>query len=196
MMALFLMITGTTPQLMIIHYLTEPIVQLVYLCIWVKHMRILHRTLKWRTVEFQVRGRRQGLVRRSKITSHQFALIMCCVGMGYACFIFGEFLGQYFSIVASTLYYGPCILHYLYGVPYFQRLVATQPQIEAFNAAYVTSTLTTMTVFSFGVFLMPIQYILSTLTFFGRILSEKLKFRYGRVRTRFTPTLNQHLLPD
>ena len=120
LVALSLMITGTVPQFMIVHYLTEPIVQLVYHCIWVKQARIFHRTLKWRTVEFQVRGRHQGLVRRSKVNSYQFALIMCCVGVAYACFILGECIDQYSSLIALTLYYGPCMFHYLYGTPYYQ----------------------------------------------------------------------------
>ena len=194
LVAFSLLITGTVPQLMIIHYLTEPIVQLVYLCIWVKHVRIFHRTLKWRTVEFQVRSRRKGLVRRSKITSHQFAPIMCCVGVVYACFLFGEFLGQYFSIAALTLHYGPCMFHYLYGAPYFQRLLATQQQTEALDVVFVASTSARMLFYSVGGFLIAIQYVVCTGSFFGRILIAKLKFRYGRVRTRFTPSLTNHLL--
>ena len=130
LVALCLMITGTVPQLMIVHYLTEPIVQLVYIIMWIKQARIFHITLKWRTVEFQVRGRHQRLVRRSKVNSHQFALIMCCVGVAYACFILGECIEQYFSLFALTLYYGPCMFHYLYGTPNFQRLLTTQQQTE------------------------------------------------------------------
>ena len=196
LVALYLMITGTVPQLMVVHYLTEPIVQLVYLCIWVKQARIFHRTLKWRTVEFQVRGRHQRLVRRSKANSYQFALIMCSVGVAYACFILGECLEQYSSLVALTLYYGPCMLHYLYGTPFYHRLVSTRKQTELLKIVFVTSASASMLLFSFAVLLIAIQYILSTVWFFGRILSEKLKFRCGRIRTRFTPSLTQHLLTN
>ena len=196
LVALSLMMTGTVPQLMIVHYLTEPIAQLVYLCIWVKQVRIFHRTLKWRTVEFQIRSRHQGLVRRSKVNSYQFALIMCSVGVSYACFILGECLQQYSSLVALTLYYGPCMFHYFYGTPYFQQLLSTQQQTEHLEIVLVTSASVSMVLVSFGGLLIATQYILSTVLFFGKILTEKLKFRCGRVRTRFTPSLTQHLLPN
>ena len=196
LVALYLMITGTVPQLMIVHYLTEPIVQLVYICIWVKQARIFHRTLKWRTVEFQVRGRHQGLVRRSKVNSHQFALIMCSVGVAYACFILGECIGQYFSLFALTLYYGPCMFHYLYGTPNFDRRLSTQRQTEHLDVVFLTSASASLMLFVIGGLLIVIQYILSTVLFFGKILSDKLKFRCGRIRTRFTPNLTQHLLTN
>ena len=196
LVALSLMITGTVPQLMIVHYLTEPIVQLVYLCIWVKQARIFLRTLKWRTVEFQVRGRHQGLVRRSKANSYQFALIMCSVGVGYVCFILGECIGQCSSLVALTLYYGPCMFHYLYGTTYFQRLVSPQQQTEHLEIIFITSTSASAILFTVSGLLFAIQYILSSVLIFGKMLSEKLKFRCGRIRTRFTPNLTQHLLTN
>ena len=52
-----LILPGSVPQLFILEKLYEPIIQFSYFCLWIKQTRIFYRTLKWRSLEFQVRGR-------------------------------------------------------------------------------------------------------------------------------------------
>ena len=195
MLGIFLIIAGSVPQLMMIEKVVEQILQLIYFSIWIKHTRTFFKTLKWKTVEFRVRGRSNRVVKRSLISSYQFVIIMGCMLIGTVCFIFAEFLTQYFTLIATILYYGPCIFNYLYATPDYQTLLVTQQQIEALH--------TTNTVIRyFSTFLIILasaiigsQYILATCLFFERIIVMKLKYRFGYIPTRFRPSLTDPLLP-
>ena len=194
MLGIFLIIAGSVPQLMIIQNFVEPILQLIYFSIWVKHTRTFYKTLKWRTIEFRVRGESNQVVRRSLISRYQFVIIMSCMLIGIACIILSEFLTQYFTLIATILYYGPCIFNYLYATPDYQTLLVTQQQIEALH--------TTNTVIGyFAIFLIilasaiiGLQYLLGTCLFFGQIIVRKLKYRFGYIPTRFRPNLTDSLL--
>ena len=189
LVAVPLVVTGAVPQLIIIHELVEPIVQFIYLCVWIKHTRMFYRTLKWRSFEFRVRGN-NALVRRSVISCYQFKIVMVCVGIVYVCLIFGEFLAEYFSLFAIAVHYGPCLFNYLYGTAYYEPLL----QIDALGLSFRIESTTTIPLVFTALFFGGLQYILSTVLFFGGILIQRLKYRYRRVRTRFTPSLTRHLL--
>ena len=196
MLGIFLIIAGSVPQLMMIQKVVEPILQLIYSTIWVQHTRTFYKTLKWRTIEFRVRGESNRVVKRSLISRYQFAIIMGCMLISTACFIFAEFLTEYFLPIAAILYYGPCIFNYLYATPDYQTLLVTQQQIEALH--------TTNTVIRyFSTFLIILastiigsQYILATCLFFGQIIVNKLKYRFGYIPTRFRPSLTDSLLAE
>ena len=195
LIGIFLLITGSVQQLMIVHKLIEPIVQLVYFCIWIRNARIFHKTLEWRTIELRVRRCNNRVVRRSIIGSYQFALIMSCMGVATACLILSEFLEEYLFLIATAIYYGPCLFNYLYSTPYFQPLLVTQQQINALLLSYEIKAYTTTFLVITACVLIGAQYISSTALFFGRKLKEKLDYRFGRVRVRFSPELTRRLLP-
>ena len=194
MLGIFLIIAGSVPQLMIIQKVVEPILQLIYFSIWFKHIRTFYKTLKWRTIEFHVRGESNRVVKRSLISRYQFVIIMSCMLISFACLILAEFLTQYFALIATILYYGPCIFNYLYATPGYQTLLVTQQQIEALH--------TTSTVIGyFSTFLVilasamiGLQYILGTCLFFGQIIMRKLKYRFGYIPTRFRSSFTDPLL--
>ena len=119
---------------------------------------------------------------------------MGCMLIVTVCFIFAEFLTQYFTLIATILYYGPCIFNYLYATPDYQTLLVTQQQIEALHTTntiirYFSSFLIILTSAIIGT-----QYILATCLFFGQIIVRKLKYRFGYIPTRFRPSLTNPLL--
>ena len=194
MLGIFLIIAGSVLQLMMIQNFVEPILQLIYFSIWFKHTRSLYKTLKWRTIEFRVRSRSNRVVKRSLISRYQFVIIMSCMLISTACIIFSEFITQYFLLIATILYYGPCIFNYLYATPDYQTLLVTQQQIEALHT-------TSLVIGSFSTFLIilasaiiGLQYILGTCLFFGQIIVRRLKYRFGYIPTRFRPCLTNPLL--
>ena len=191
-----IIITGAVPQLKMIHNITDSIVHLTYFALWVKHARIFCRTLKWRSLELRVRGNSAGLVRRATISYYQFAAVMWCMGVSFAFLILALFLGEYFSLIATVIYYGPCVFNYLYGTHYYEPLLTTHKQIETLHLCYNIESLTATLLTLMAIFIIISQYLLSTLVFFGGILVNKLKYRFGSVRTRYTPSLTQHLLPE
>ena len=191
-----IIITGSVAQLKILHSVVLSIFPLVYFLIWIQHSRIVYRTLRWRALELRVRGSREGLVRRAVISCYQFKLIMWCMGIGYFCLTLSQFLESFFSLFAIATFYGPCLFHYLYRTPYYQPLIVTQQQIEALRLSdeiqYHVSAILSLVVFV----LIVLLYVVCTALFFGRTVIDKLKYRFGCVRVRFTPSLTHHLLPE
>ena len=192
---IFLIIAGSVPQLMIIQKVIEPILQLIYFSIWVKHTRTFYKTLKWKTIEFRVRGRSNRVVNRSLISSYQFVIIMGCILIGFACIILAEFLTQYFTLIATILYYGPCIFNYLYTTPDYQTLLVTQQQIGALHTTNTVIRYFSTFLVILASAIIGLQYILATCLFFGQIIVRKLKYRFGYITTRFRPSLTDPLLP-
>ena len=195
MLGIFLIIAGSVPQLILIQKIVEPILQLIYFSIWVKHTRTFYKTLKWRTIEFRVRGRSNRVVKRSLISSYQFVIIMSCMLIGFSFFILSEFLTQYFILIATILYYDPCIFNYLYATPDYQTLLVTQQQIEALHISDTVTRYFSIFLFTFACTIIGLQYILATCLFFGQIIVRKLKYRFGYIPTRFRPSLTDSLLP-
>ena len=194
MLGIFLIIAESVPQLILIQKVVKPILQLIYFRIWVKHTRTFYKTLKWRTIEFRVRGRSNRVVKSSLISSYQFVIIMSCMLIGTACLILAEFLTQYFTLIATILYYGPCIFNYLYATPDYQTLLVTQQQIETLHTTNtVIGYFSTFLIISASA-IIGSQYILATCFFFGKIIVKKLKYRFGYIPTRFRPGLTNPLL--
>ena len=191
-----LIIMGAVPQLMILHIVILPIVDLVYFVIWIQASRIFYRTLRWRALELRIRGNSERVARRAVISCYQFQVIMWCIGLGSFGLTLRQFLDSIFSLITIATYYGPCILHYLYGIPFYEPLIVTQKQIEVFLLSHEIQTIVN-TILSLTIFLLiGLQYLLGTALFFGRILINKLKYRFGYVRVRFTPSLTSHLLSE
>ena len=194
MLEICLIIAGSVPQLILIQKVVEPILQLIYFSIWVKHTRTFYKTLKWRAIEFRVRGESHRVVKRSQISSYQFVIIMGCMLISFACVILAEFLTQYFTLIATILYYGPCIFNYLYATPDYQTLLVTQQQIEVLHISDTFIRYFSMfLIFAVSTILLS-QYLLATCLFFGQIIVRKLKYRFGYIPTRFRPSLTEYLL--
>ena len=68
LMGIFLIITGSVPQLILIEKLVEPIILVVYFFIWVKNNITFYKTLRWRSIEFKVRGYSNRTVKSSVIS--------------------------------------------------------------------------------------------------------------------------------
>ena len=189
-----LVIFGSIPQIFILEKFLEPIIEMTYFYIWVKYARKFYNTLKWRVVEFKIRSKNKWIIRRSISSRNQFAIIMSVIGVCIACFIFCGILVKYFFLTATILFYGPCLFHYLYGTPLYQPLLTTHQQIEALRISSVFEVYCLAFFYSIAFTIMGLQYLLVTIVFFGRIVWGKLKYRFGRVKTRFTPRLTDPLL--
>ena len=194
LLEVLLITTGYVPQLMIINIVLVPILTFVYFLIWVKHTRMFYRTLRWRSVELRIRSNNERLVRRAVISCYQFLVVMCCIGIAILCLNLCEFLNNILTLLSIALENGPCLFNHLYGIAYYKPVIVTEQQIEAFRHANDINDSVTFIFESLAVFLLVSQYLLCTAVFFGRILVNQLKYRYGYVQTRFTPNLTQKLL--
>ena len=186
----FMIVTGSIPQLLIIEKFSVPIIATIYFIIWVKCTRTFYNTLRWRAIEFKIRGERKSIVRRAIINCKQFALVMSIFAIVVACWTLTEILSRYYFLIVTGLHYGPCIFQYLYHTPLYQPLLVSQQQIKVLKLSdevltYVSSIL----IFTASI-LGGSQYLLATIVFFGRNIVNKLKYRFGCVDTRFTPTNN------
>ena len=79
-LSLFLVIVGTVPQLILFAKLVEPLVELAFFLVWCKFSLRFYQTLKWCTREFSMR--KPYLVKESVKNCRQFAVVMCCMGLG------------------------------------------------------------------------------------------------------------------
>ena len=189
LMGTFLIITGSVPQLMFIEKLVEPIILFVYFYISVKNNITFYKTLRWRSIEFKVRGCSNRIVKNSIINYRQFMIIMSCIFIVIACIVLSELIAQYFFIIATVIYDGPCLFNYLYGTAFYKPLLTTQKQIDALELTNkILSYITTLLVLTASV-LLGLEYTVATFVYFGRILWKKLKTRFCKIRTRFTPRL-------
>ena len=189
-----LIVTESVSQLFIFEKLLEPVVGSVYFVLWAKQTNTFYKTLKWRTVEFKVRGRSRETVERSIKSRYHFAVIMSSMGIGFLCILLHASLQIYSFIIMTVVYYGPCLFHHLYGTAYYKPLLTSEQQIETLRliSEIVSEISTVLLVISSIVIVTP--YLFVTTAFFGGKLWKALKFRFGRVRTRFTPSLTDPLL--
>ena len=187
LMGIFITITGSVPQLMFIEKFIVPIILFVYFYISVKNNITFYKTLRWRSIEFKVRGCSNRIVKNSIINYQQFMIIMSCTFIIIACFALSELITQYFFIIATVIYDGPCLFNYLYGTEFYKPLLTTQKQIDALELTNkILSYISTFLVLTASV-LLGVEYTLATFLYFGRILWKKLKTRFCKIRTRFTP---------
>ena len=188
-----LIITGFIRHSFIFQTLIYPVAQLGYFCIWIKQARTFYRTLRWRAVEFKVRGMSSEKVRREVKCSYHFAIIISLMGIGFGCMILINFLSSCYLLYVIIVRH-PCLLHQLYGIPNYGPLLTTKPQLDAFNLynEIFSEIISALSLISY--LAISSQYLLATLAFFGGMLLKKLNYRFGRVRTRFTPSLTNPLL--
>ena len=78
-----LIVTRSVLQLFILRRLLDFVVHPVYLCLYAKQARTFYKTLKWRSVEFKVRGRSSQMVRRSIKSCYHFAFIMSLMEISF-----------------------------------------------------------------------------------------------------------------
>ena len=195
----FMIISGSIPQLLIIEKFSVPIIQIIYFIIWVKCIRTFYNTLRWRALEFKIRGKRKSIVRRAIVNCKQFALVMGILAIAIACLVSAEFMGRYRFLIATGLHYGPCIFQYLYRTPLYQPPLVSKQQIKALEISNEVLTYANSILILAASILIGSQYLLATIVFFGNNIIKKLKYRFGCVRTRFTPTGHLHrplLIPN
>ena len=194
LIGIFLVITGSVPQLILIEKLVEPIILFIYFCIWVKSNMTFYKTLRWRSIEYRIRGWSDWTVRRSVINYRQFMIFMSCMGIVTACFLLADLITQYFFLISAAIYDGPCLFNRFYGTAFYKPLLTTQQQISAIKLTNeILSYIATFLIFTASV-LLGLEYILASFLFFGSIFWSKLKTRFYKVRTRFTPNLDEPLI--
>ena len=164
----FMIVSGSIPQLIIIEKFSVPIIQTIYFIIWVKCIRTFYNTLRWRAIEFKIRGERKSIVRRAIINCKQFALVMGMLVIAMACWVLIQFISKYYFLIVTGLHYGPCIFQYLYHTPLYQPLLISQQQSP--SLCVINSNLT-------AYILMGSQYLLATIVFFGSKIIRELKYR-------------------
>ena len=193
LIGVFLIISGSIPQLIIVHEAIEPIIVLIYFSVWVKNARKLYKTLRWRIADYRARRLSKSAIRGSITSSCLFLVVIVLFGIGSFCLIIGAVMVRYLFLIQTALLYGPCLFNYLYGTPYYEPLITTQRQLEVMDMCSDVIILFQAFFISFGSFLICSEYILVTLLLFGRIILKKLKLRFGKVRTRFTPIYTSSL---
>ena len=187
-------ITGSIPQLFILQELFAPVIIIIYFCIWVKQTRIFYKTLRWRCVEYKIRGVNSQIIKRSIKSYHHFAVFMSMMGIGLLSLISYTITDNVFFTITIAIHYGPCLFHHLYGTPISKPLLTANKQINALNLS-IEIVLRIETALLLVVYLsIGLQYILVSIGFFGAKLWKSLKYRFGKVRTRFTPSLTDPLL--
>ena len=188
----FMIISGSIPQLLIIEKFSVPIIEIIYFIIWVKCIRTLYNTLRWRALEFKIRGGRKSIVRRAIINCKQFALVMGILVIATACWTLTQFIGRYYFLIVTGLHYGPCIFQYLYHTPLYQPPLVSKQQIKALEISNEVLTYANSILILTASILIGSQYLLATIVFFGNNIIKKIKYRFGCVHTRFTPTGHLH----
>ena len=194
LVGVFAIIIGSIPHLFIFRMLSYPLINFIYFCIWIKQTRTFYKTLRWRCVEYKIRGVSQQIVRRSVKSCRHFAFFMSMAGIGLLSLILFFIINRVFFLITIAIHHGPCLFYLLYGTPLYQPLVTTNQQIEALNlsievVSWIGAALMTVAHLSIG-----LQYLLASIVFFGTKLWKCLKYRFGKVRTRFTPILTDPLL--
>ena len=192
---ILMIVSGSVPQLLILQKLVEPPILLIYFVVWFLHTRKFYKTLKWRSVEYRVRGMNNRLIRRSVGNSNQFALVMVSVGIVLVCFILSEFIVGYFFLIGNAVHYGPCLFQKLYGTSEYEPLLSTKEQMKVFHLFSNIEFYIAAFLYTSACIITGSQYIVATIRVLGSGISKDLKFRFGNVRTRFTPPLSKRLLP-
>ena len=192
LLSFFLVIAGTVPHLILFAKVVEPLMELAYFLIWCRHSLRFYQTLKWRIREFRVR--RPYLVRGSVENCRQFAVVMGCMGLGTLLFIIVDFVVSYFFLVSVALFYGPCLFNYVYGTPYYQPPLVSDGQIETLLYSYTIKVYVTSALLGVAYFTIVFQFFAASAVYFGLILRERLRMRFGKVNTRFRLSLNHRLL--
>ena len=188
-----LIITGSIHQSYILERLIYPIVLLVYFSFWVRQTRIFYKTLEWQSIEYRVRGRSSQIVERAVKSSHHFAIIMCLMGIGVLSITLAQLINDYFFIF-TIFAYCPNLVTQLYGTPDYEPLFTTTPQMNAFILSGEITLGIQTTLYLIAFLAITSQYVLATFVFFLGMFVKKIKYRFGRVRTRFTPSLTDPLL--
>ena len=194
LIGIFLIITGSIPQLFILQKLTEPVFMTIYFYIWFRQTRTFYKTLRWRCIGYKIRGVSLQIIRRSIKSYQHFAVIMSLMGLGLLSLIAFAIIDKAFSLIMIAIHYGPCLFHYLYGTPLFEPLLTTNKQIEALNLSVKIGLWIITVLMLFAHLSIGLQYLFATIGFFGTKLWKSLKYRFGKVRTRFTPSLTDPLL--
>ena len=194
LVGIFLIITGSIPQLFIPHEIFEPVINLIYFCIWIRQTRTFYKTLRWRCVEYKIRGVSRQIVRRLVKSCRHFAVIMSMMGIGLLSLILFIIINRGFFLIMIAIHYGPCLFHHLYGTPLYEPLLKTNQQIKDMNPCgkIVLGIATVLILIAY--LSIRLQYLFATILFFGTKLWEILKYRFGKVRIRFTPSLTDPLL--
>ena len=194
LIGIFWIITGSIPQLLILQKIFMPVITLIYFYAWVRQTRTFYKTLRWRCVEYKIRGVSRQILRRSVENCQHFTVIMSMMGIGFLFMILFVIIDKALFLTTIAIRYGPCLFHHLYGTPLYKPLLTTNKQIEALNLSieifsWIGTSILLVAHFSIGM-----QYLFASLGFFGSKLWKSLKYRFGKVRTRFTPSLTDPLL--
>ena len=188
-----LFVSGSIHQSFVLERVAYPIILAIYTFIWMKIVRDFHKTLKWQSLELKVRGRSNQIVRRAIKSSKHFAIIMCSLGIGIICLTLAQNVIDLFFIF-TMFAYCPKIVAQLYGTPHYTPLFTTKPQIDALVLSSEITSEICVILFVIAYLAMTSQYLLVTFVFFGGMVVRKLKYRFGRIKTRFTPSLTDPLL--
>ena len=74
LVGVFAIIIGSIPYLCILQEIFEPVICIIYVCIWVRQTRIFYNTLRWRCVEYRIRGVSRRILRRSRVVTISLSL--------------------------------------------------------------------------------------------------------------------------
>ena len=132
LVGIFMILTGSIPHLFILQEIFEPVFIFIYFCIWARQTRTFYKTLRWRCVEYKIRGVSCQIHRRSVKNCQHFAVIMSMMGTGLLCLVLVVITVRGFSLVTIAIHYGPCLFHHLFGTPLYKPLLTKNKQIFFF----------------------------------------------------------------
>ena len=195
LISVFILITGCIKELRLVEIVLEPIIQIIYFIIWVKHIHLFYRVLRTRVSEYKAQQRRKSVIRLAISNMHQFGVIMCLNVIAYACFILAELIISIFFIVYVGVYYGPCLFSYLYGLPAYVPLLREPEQVKSLVLANATVSIITKILTIFAQTIITTHYSVVSGVLVGNNCWPDIKTRFGfGVRVRFTPSLVNPLI--
>ena len=188
-LSILFIITDSVPQLMLFAKFVEPLIDLTYFLIWCWYTITFYRTLKWRTGEFRVRNPK--LFKSAVKSRIKFAVVMCSMGLVTSLFICTDFVINYYFIASVALFYGTCLLNYLYGVPYYQPTFMPESRREELFAAYRIKFYVITVLLITAWVILSAQFLTASVMCYINYLRSKLCIRF-----ELNPSLKKRLLKN
>ena len=188
-----ILVCSVVPALMVFYFLFGPIIQFFYLYLFVKYLRIFHRTLKRQTIDLKIICKPKATIETSIRLRKQFTVVstLNCICIG--CLIFGEFLEQYVFVISIALYFAPCFTEYAYGRVLYQAPLVNTVQFDQLKMAVEIINWIANAFYIVACICIASHFFSISLFLFSTKVRNDLKMRFGN-RFRYSPIITQPLL--
>ena len=189
-----ILITGSLLKLRIFEILFEPLVLIIYSCIWIKHIKLFYKLLQSRVVRLKVEQASESIIIQARAGVSQFVIIMLLNIISFFCFLLSELITVMYFIVAIGIFYGPCLISYVYGAVNYEPLLRTPGQFQTLILADTAISIILKMLVFLAFLTISAHYSFGSLLFFWKAWVGDLKTRFGYgARIRYTPSLTNRL---